>query len=381
MGIFILPIKKAVWVFVVFWLILAGGDPLVTATEKPSWQVEWEKTVEGANNESQLNVYIDYGAAPVIEAGVFQRGYPGIKVVAVAQRRSEVRINAERRARKYIPDVNIAGITQNYPNLYNAKALDPIQSALILPEVVDKSNWWQGRHRYADPEKRYVFIFLGIPQFGSIAYNTDLVNPEEIKSFWDLLNPKWKGKIEARDMRTPGPGGGALRFFYNNPQLGPKFIKGFFGGMDATLFRNIRQGTDWLARGKFAFCFGCGGVDRARAQGLPVEKLGLMKEGAGLVAQYGTVSLMNKAPHPNAARVFINWFLSREGQITLQTALANREETVPDSLRTDIPKDHIRPQDRRVKGVNYVDMFSPERMNMRPALKAFLEAINKGKSK
>ncbi len=112
-----------------------------------------------------------------------------------------------------------------------------------------------------------------------------------------------------------------------------------------------------------------------------MEKLGLMKEGAGLVAQYGTVSLMNKAPHPNAARVFINWFLSREGQITLQTALANREETVPDSLRTDIPKDHIRPQDRRMKGINYVDMFSPQRMNMRPALKAFLTALAEAKRK
>ena len=145
--------------------------------------------------------------------------------------------------------------------------------------------------------------------------------------------------------------------------------------MAVTLFRNIRQGTDWLARGKFAICFGCGGIDRARTQGLPVEKLGLMKEGAGLVAQYGTVSLMNRAPHPDAAKVFINWFLSREGQLTLQTALANMQEGVPDSLRIDIPKDVIKPQDRRMEGISYVDMFSPERMNMRPALKAFLEAL------
>ena len=374
-----LAIKIALRIFVFSCLIFPAGKPIVTATEKPAWQVNWEKTVAGAKKEGRVNVYIDYGAAPVLDAGVFQRAYPGIKVVAVAQRRSEVRITAERRARKYIPDVNIAGITQNYPNLYKIKALDPIKSALILPGVVDEAKWWQGRHRYADPKKEYVFIFLGIPQFGSLAYNTDLVRPEEIKSFWDLLNPKWKGKIEARDMRIPGPGGGALRFFYNNPQLGPKFIKGFFGGMDVTLFRNIRQGTDWLARGKFAICFGCGGVDRARTQGLPVEKLGLMKEGAGLVAQYGTISLMNKAPHPAAAKVFINWFLSREGQLTLQTALANMQEGVPDSLRTDIPKDDIRPLDRRMEGISYVEMFSPERMNMRPALNVFLEAVAEAK--
>ena len=39
------------------------------------------------------------------------------------------------------------------------------------------------------------------------------------------------------------------------------------------------------------------------------------KEGGGLVQQFGTVTLMNRAPHPNAAKVFINWLLSRKGQI------------------------------------------------------------------
>ncbi len=370
--------KLAVFSLVLGLFLLVWGRP--GALAEP-WQVEWDKTVEAANKEGRVNVYIDHSAGALIHAGVFEKAYPGIKVRAVAGRRSRTQITAERRARKYIPDVNIAGVTHNYPNLYKLKALDPIRPALILPEVVDESKWWKGKHRYADPERKYVFIFLGFPQLGSFAYNTNLVNSKEITSFWDFLNPKWKGQIESRDMRGPGPGRGGLRFMYNSPKIGPEFISRLYGEMDITLFRNIRQGTDWLARGKFAICYGCGGIDRARAQGLPLAKFGLMKEGAGLVAQYGTIALINRGPHPHAAKVFINWFLAREGQLALQKALANAEESVPNSLRIDIPKDDLDPLDQRHEGVEYMEMFSPERMDMRPALRVFLEALAKSGKK
>ncbi len=112
-----------------------------------------------------------------------------------------------------------------------------------------------------------------------------------------------------------------------------------------------------------------------------MAKFGLMKEGAGLVAQYGTIALINRGPHPNAAKVFINWFLAREGQLALQMALANAEESVPNSLRIDIPKDDLDPLDQRHEGVEYMEMFSPERMDMRPVLSVFLEALAKSGKK
>ena len=86
--------------------------------------------------------------------------------------------------------------------------------------------------------------------------------------------------------------------------------------MEVTLFRDFRQGPDWLATGKYAICFFCD-VDILKQQGLPVDTFGprVFKEGGGLVQQFGTVALLNRAPHPNAAKVFINWLLSRKGQI------------------------------------------------------------------
>jgi len=96
---------------------------------------------------------------------------------------------------------------------------------------------------------------------------------------------------------------------------------------------------------------------------------------------YGTITLMDRAPHPNAAKVFVNWFLSREGQISLQRSLARAEDNAPDSLRVDIPKDDIHPSSRRKEGVKDMEMFTPERMKMGPPLQVFEKALAEAQRK
>ena len=72
-------------------------------------------------------------------------------------------------------------------------------------------------------------------------------------------------------------------------------------------------------------------------KGAPIEWVGpdRMKEGGSTHVGSGAVALFNRAPHPNAAKVFINWVLSKEGQteFSLASGLASR--------RLDVPKDHI----------------------------------------
>jgi iron(III) transport system substrate-binding protein len=299
-------------------------------------------------------------------------------MIGVSGRGGELtqRIMAERRAGKYLADVVIHGVTPNYTDFYRFKILDPLKTALILPEVVDESKWWEGKHRYSDPEREYVFVNLGTPSFGDINFNTDLVSPREFKSFWDFLNPKWKGKILMRDIRgSPGRGSVNMAFFYHNPDVGPQFIRRLLSEMDITLFRDFRQGTDWLAKGKFPLCFFCYDIEKAKKQGLPVDEFGLMKEGALLSPSWGSIVLMNRAPHPNAAKVFINWYLSREGQTALQRVIGETGDNPPNSLREDIPKDLIKPDDRRVKGVKYLDLSRPEFVTMEPVFKLMDEAL------
>jgi ABC-type Fe3+ transport system substrate-binding protein len=235
---------------------------ILFAQEKPRWQAEWEKTLEAAKREGRVNVYVDYAASPVIDSGAFQNAFPEIKVSSVAIRDSQIRILAERRAGKHIPDVNIAGITQNYPDLYNARALDPVKPALILPEVVDESKWWQGRHRYADLEERYVFIFLGFPQEGSFRYNTKLVNPAEFRSLWDFLNPRWKGKVIVRD-----PAAEPCVFSTIIRSWGRSTSGAFTAPWGRLFFRDQRQAMDWLATGNSLSVWAVGGPSGPKRRG------------------------------------------------------------------------------------------------------------------
>jgi len=339
---------------------------LEAAQEKGSAQETWERTVRAGKNEGQVVVYIDTYEA-VLPA--FHKAFPEIQVVGVPGRGSELvpRIMAERRSGKYVADLCICGSTTPYRLLYLGKALEPIRPALILPEVLDESKWWEGRHFYMDPENAYIFIFVGNADSGrTIAYNTKLVSAKEFKSYWDFVNPKWKGKITSRDPTVPGEIGASLRFFYYNPELGPEYLRKLFGEMNVTLFRGITQGADWLASGKYAFCFFCPDVDVAKTQGLPVDTPPPLKEGAPISSALGSLAFMNNAPHPYAAKVFINWLLSREGQTALQREVNQTKRGTVNSLRIDIPKDDVPPENRRVEGVKYVFTTRPDWMDMKP---------------
>jgi len=377
----VLQYSNAGALFLVCTLMAAVPHAVRAAETKPSWQLHWEKTLQAAKKEGQVTVFVHSTYAPALESGAFQKAFPEIKLVSVSgvELQLERRFMAERRAVKNLADVFMVGVLRSY-DFYQGKMLEPIKAALILPEILDESKWWQRTHHYADPEKKYLFRYVGSAQLGQIHYNTRLVNPTEFNSFWDFLSPKWKGKIEARDIRTPGTGGSAIRLFYYNPEIGPEFVKRLFSEMDIAIFRERRQGLDWLATGKFAICFWCEGVERGKQQGLPIESFGLMKEGAALSAGQGFLTLINQAPHPNAAKVFVNWFLSREGQLNFQRALAQAEEGSPDSLRTDIPKDDVLPKSRRVDGVKYLDTDN-QRDAMKPVMKLVEETLGGNEKK
>ena len=76
--------------------------------------------------------------------------------------------------------------------------------ALLLPEVTDVTKWWEGKHQYMDPEGSHIFVFVGSVDMPNLFYNKNLVDPNEFKSYWDMIKTKWRGKIVAVDPRQPG---------------------------------------------------------------------------------------------------------------------------------------------------------------------------------
>jgi iron(III) transport system substrate-binding protein len=339
-------------------LLLVPATALLSAEVSPSWKTRWEQTVEAAKKEGQITVY-GSDTFELFLKSAFQKKYPEIKIGFVGGRAPVVgpKLITERRAGKYLADVMLTGPGTPYRMLYKNNALDPIGPALILPEVLDESKWWQGRHHYVDAESKFIFIYEATVQDGDIAYNTALVKPEEIKSYWDLLEPKWRGKIVAMDPKVSGAVSRGIRFFYSQKELGPNFITRLFGETDMTLARDFTQLLDWLAAGKFSLGIFVGSSETAKAisQGLPLREFSpaQFKEGAAVSPFNGTVSLVNRAPHPNAAKLLINWLLSREGQAAVQRHLAG-EGNIRESLREDITKDGIPLAERRDPKVKYV---------------------------
>jgi iron(III) transport system substrate-binding protein len=313
---------------------------------------EWQKTLKDAEAEGEVTVYVA-GYPHVME--LFQKVYPKIKLVMrVGARGTDIAnmVMAERRAGKHLADVYTTGQGTHISILYPAKALVPMADALILREVKDESLWFGRKHLYIDPAERYSFIFNRyVTQW--IDYNKNLVDPKEISSYKDLLNPKWKGKIVMYDPTIPGRATPALWFFHQNPALGPEFMRKFFGDADVQITRDQRLAVDWVATGKAVICVACPGMPDAIQQGLPIGSIvEPMKEGEFTPYGFGVVSLIEQAPHPNAAKVFVNWLLSRQGQVTFQEVTAKGGDP-QNSLRVDIPKDTV-PKHMQLKdGGNY----------------------------
>jgi ABC-type Fe3+ transport system substrate-binding protein len=347
----------------------------LAAESLAAWEGEWERTVKAAEQEGQVVVY---KIANDSEWQVFQQRFPKIKVVLIPGNAAQIlqRLMAERRAGKFLADVvRLGGGTAT--SLYKAKALDPISSAFILPEVSDPSKWFEGKHQYNDAESQYIFIYAAFP-LRLLGYNTKVVDPRTITSFRDLLDPKWRGKTTLKDPKDPG-GGSPLLFLYHNPQLGPEYIKKLLTVGGLTLVRDPRERlqTDWLASGKFPISITskADGVDEAKKQGLPVDVFDAhaFKEGAALEAGGTMISLVNRAPHPNAAKVLINWFLSREGQMAIQKT--GPGDAGQNSLREDISKDHLPSWEQRQKGVKYIRLWGPDVWDRSPITELVSEMV------
>jgi ABC-type Fe3+ transport system substrate-binding protein len=194
-----------------------------------------------------------------------------------------------------------------------AGAADDFQPYLILPEVKEAKNWWGG-HIWEDnvSTKRYIYAFLCYTS-ETFWYNTSQVESGEIRSFDDLLNPKWKGRIGFLDPRNPGSGQNSWAFLWKIK--GEEYL-GKLAQQDLLITQNQRQIAEGLAKGKLVFSIGLShySYEPFIKAGLPVKPVPNIKEGAHASNGSGVVTIVKNPPHPNATKIFVNWLLGKEGQ-------------------------------------------------------------------
>ena len=281
------------------------------AAEGPS---DWQKTVDAAKKEATVvfataaNVELRRQLEPPFKSrfGISLEYVPG----RAAEQSAKIIQEGKAGVRSY--DVFAFGGCGGM-SLISQDVLEPLEPVLMLPEVKDPKNWWGG-FIWADNIKsnKYFFSFTANSGSANRWYNSDLYNGNEFRSYDDLLNPKLKGKIGFLDPQYPGAGQGSWTFLWASK--GEEFLKKLVQ-QELFVTANARQMAEALAKGKIAICIGCSrhNVTPFIKAGLPVKLLPIAKEGDEATGGYA-VGILKNAPHPNAAKVFVNWLLSKEGQ-------------------------------------------------------------------
>ncbi|MEK7341694.1 MAG: extracellular solute-binding protein, partial [Candidatus Binatota bacterium] len=320
---------------------------------------EWAKLIAAAKQEG--TVAIASGGAPsrqyrpVVE--VFQKKF-GVKVeVSTGSATDTVnRMLAERKGGRYTVDVALISSRENNQRLVPSGSLVPLAPLLIHPEVLDTSNWYGGRHWYADKESRYTFIYhVSKEDRYETWYNTDKIKEAEIatlKKQTDFFDPRWKGKIAGQGMGDPS-GIRQMIDSYFEPERGPEWVRTYLLNAGVTFTDDRRILETWVVGGRFplqAVATGSEDLITLAKKGLPIKQIFLPKQ-VGLIRAGGSgccISAFANAPHPNAAKLFVNWFLSKEGQTLTHTMIPNIDRS---SLRNDVPIGEVVPDQRRAPGV------------------------------
>lgn len=310
------------------------------------WQVEWEKVVDAAKKEGSVVVYSTAGAETrAVLMRAFKEKY-GISAEVITAKGAEVsqKLFSERRAGLYMADIYTGGSTTIVNELKPGGVLDPLEPVLILPEVTDTKLWYSGRLPWTDTG-HYIFAFMATPS-PSYAINTEQVKLEEAKSYKDLLNPKWKGKMTLNDPTAAGTG---LKWFgiVSSVILDIDYMRQLVK-QEPFVIRDQRMQVEWMAKAKYPIAISPKSDPFAEflRAGAPIKHVEPM-EGGYLTSASGNLALLNRAPHPNAAKVFVNWLLSKEGQALFSRAMETQ------TARMDVSVDFLDVTRRRDPNAKY----------------------------
>ena len=298
---------------------------------KPAWQEEYDKLVTAAKAEGKLNVLTIAGTGYRKWIAAFEEAFPGI----TSEHQQVPSINPlmpkileERKSGIYGLDLLIGG-TDSIAPLRESAALEPLRPVIILPDVLDDKKWLGGFDAsWGDAGKKFVYNAgegLSMP-----LVNTDLAK-DEIKSVQDLLNPKWKGKFIFIDPSTSNFTAGPMVAIAKR-QGGADIVKRLFTEQEPTIHRDNRFIAESIVRGRHVFGTGVTQpvLDQFKAEGLAKNVKYLDLPDFTFAASAEGLFFLTKAPHPNVAKLFINWTLTKAGQEAYSKTIGNN------SRRTDV---------------------------------------------
>ena len=278
---------------------------LLTGVAAPAsaQDASWDAVVAAAKQEGKVVVYNMALGAPYFQAVIksFENTY-GISVESLDLRASELaeRIRTEQSAGRYLGDAEM--VTTTMEQLKNG---DFIQK---LPPIPNAAN-------LRPPFKTTEFSVPAFVQPMGILVNTRLVKEADVPTSWnDLTLPQWKGKILSDDMRPLGSGNTLFAILQKN--MGPDFNEKL-AEQKPVFSRDMRNDARRVARGEYPIYITQIFAFTSDLKGLPV-KVVVPKEGAPYAQM--DMAMLKSAPHPNAARLFMQHFLSIDSQMLYANA-------------------------------------------------------------
>ena len=297
----------------------AAGAPLaeLASYEGPD---RLERLVEGARREGAIAIYTSAQTSdlgPVVEA--FETKY-GIRA-SIWRAGSEAVLNRalqEARAGRHTADV----IETNGPeleSLHREQILQAVRSPhhadLIEPAIRAHGEWVGTR----------LNVFVQ-------AYNTKLVTKEELPRTWeDLLDPRWKGKLGIEQEDSDWLAG---IFGEIGEERGERIFRRIVAANGVSVRKGHTLLTQLVASGEVPLALTVYNykAEQLRREGAPIDWFTI----GNAIARPNGVGVSRQAPHPHAALLFYDFELSEEGQ-----AIIASREFVPTSRRIDTPLNKV----------------------------------------
>jgi len=257
--------------------------------------------IEAAKKEGKFVWYTSMptaGAVAFLDA--FKKKYPFLdtgEFFRSTSYKTYTRINIEKGAGKHIVDCAHVAILMAYREWKKKGWLVKYDSPSYsgYPEKIMDPGYWA-------PMRTFAMV---------MAYNKSILPKEELPTAWsDLTDPKWKGRLGVEGADS---GGQHIEYYVLKNTLGedfwPKIAKNkpkMFSGSGAMMTGLLRGEIDVAIYG-----MGFAVYRQREIEGAPIEGI-WPREGCPI--NIAPLGIMSKAPHPNAARLFMDWALSQEGQ-------------------------------------------------------------------
>lgn len=318
--------------------------PAVGATTPASaaWEQEWNSTLAEARKEGTVSVYALWGSETRTSLTQAFKDKYGINLEFTPFARGaeiSAKAQAEKNAGVYAVDMFGAGGPSLVTGLKPIGLLGPIEPLLVLPEVKDVKLWNGGKLPFLDKDKQAAGLIAAVQRY--IMYNTDLVKKGEITTYQDALKPQYKGKITISDPTVTGTGNALMTHLavdIGNVESARDFLTRLIKDQGVVIQRDNRLNVETVARGKYAIALAphTDAITEFFKLGAPIDVV-FVKEGAFVSPGSGAVGMPTKLAHPNAGKVFLNWLMSKEGQMVFVKSFG-----FP-SLRADVSTEGINP--------------------------------------